>query len=345
MAGAAPTLQTSRASISDVARLAGVSIGTVSNVLNHPSRVRPATLDKVQRAVEQLNYRPDANARSLAEGASRTVGVLLPDLGNSLFVAAAHGAEEAAVHTGLVQMIANTEAELVRETRYLDTFIAGRAAGILLGLNDDNHYAALYAKFSGVIPTVLVNLAVSEAAACSVVSDNELGGWLAVSHLADIGRRRLAFIGGPEGLRPVRDREAGFRRAIEERGLTPVRIIKPEGVRRVDGYRAGQQLVADVQNRRIDGIFAATDLQAAGAIQALRVAGITVPDQVAVVGYDNNSAAWDSPIPLTTIAQPGVAIGKEAMRLLIQEIEHPDSHQHTASALEPTLILRASTGS
>ncbi|MFI2297168.1 LacI family DNA-binding transcriptional regulator [Isoptericola sp. NPDC019571] len=332
-----------RPSIGDVASLAGVSLGTVSNVLNHPDRVSASTAEKVARAMAMLDYVPDGNARSLAAGSSRTIGIVLPDLSNSLFVDVARGAEDAAEAAAHTLMIANSDTRLERESRYLRTFAQARVAGILLTLNDEDHYEAISGDTPRSAPTVMLNLAVPVARSCSVSVDNELGGWMATCHLADTGRRTLAFVGGPASLDPVRERARGFARAVGERSLEHVRTVSPAGVNRADGWEAGRALVDDVRSRRVDGIVAATDLLAAGIVQALTAAGVRVPDDVAVVGYDNNQAAWDSPIPITTIAQPGADMGHVGAELVLEEARGRSEHRHRSLVLEPSLVVREST--
>ncbi|MEL7977979.1 LacI family DNA-binding transcriptional regulator [Isoptericola sp. F-RaC21] len=332
-----------RASIADVAVLAGVSLGTVSNVLNHPSRVSAVTAQKVARAMAKLDYVPDGNARSLAAGSNRTIGIVLPDLSNSLFVDVARGAEDSADRAGHALMIANSDTRLERESRHLRTFAQARVAGILLTLNDEDHYEAIVGDTPKNLPTVMLNLAVPVSRSCSVSVDNELGGWMATTHLIETGRRRLVFVGGPESLDPVRDRSKGFARAVGERSLQPVRAISPPGVNRADGWGVGTALVDEIRAGVVDGIFAATDLLAAGIVQALTAAGVQVPEDVAVVGYDNNQAAWDSPIPITTIAQPGEDMGRVGADLVLEEAQRRFEHQHRSLVLEPSLVVRASS--
>ncbi|PJI91152.1 LacI family DNA-binding transcriptional regulator [Luteimicrobium subarcticum] len=333
----------SRTGISDVARLAGVSIGTVSNVLNHPARVAPATTEKVVRAMTLLDYVPDGIARSLAAGSSRTVGIVLPDLSNSLFVDVARGAETAAEAADHTLMIANSDTRLERETRHLRTFGQARVAGLLLTLNDEQHFAAIADEAPRSAPTVMLNLAVPTTRFCSVSVDNERGGWLATSHLVDTGRRRLVFVGGPEALEPVQHRARGFARAVRERGAEHVRTVVPTGVNRADGWEVGGALVDDVRAGRVDGVVAATDLLAAGILQAFAMSDVDVPGAVGVVGYDNNQAAWDSPTPITTVAQPGEEMGRVGTELVLDEARGGPEHHHRAVVLEPSLVVRAST--
>ncbi|WP_250443265.1 LacI family DNA-binding transcriptional regulator [Actinotalea sp. C106] len=333
-----------QASMGDVAVLAGVSLGTVSHVLNHPDRVTPATAEKVLRAMAMLSYVPNGNARSLAAGSSTAVGMVLPDLSNSLFIDVARGAETAAERAGYTLMIANSNTRLERESQHLRTFTQARVAGILLTLNDSEHFAAIADDDPTTTPTVMLNLAVPRSQFCSVSVDNQSGGHLATSHLIETGRRRLAFVGGPSSLEPVQHRATGFAHAVREHGVEHVRTINPAGVNRADGWESGVALLPQVLDGLIDGVVAATDLLAAGIVQALSSEPrLRVPEDVAVVGYDNNQAAWDSPIPITTIAQPGEEMGRVGTELVLNEAQRSADHVHRSVVLTPTLVVRRST--
>jgi LacI family transcriptional regulator len=172
--------------------------------------------------------------------------------------------------------------------------------------------------------------------------DNELGGHLAAQHLLSRGRRRLVLVGGPDVLRPVHDRKVGFRRALAEAGVTAVREIHPAAINREDGRQVGRALAAEVRAGRVDGVVAASDLLAAGIVQAFLADGIAVPGDVAVTGYDDNRAAWDLPITLTTVAQPGERLGREGARLVVDEAFGGVAHRHEAVVLRPHLVVRDS---
>lgn len=331
-----------RAGMADVAQLAGVSIGTVSNVLNHPGRVSAATLERVERAMAMLSYQPNVLARSLAAGSSRLLGLVLTDLTNSLFIDIARGAETAAEIGSMALMMTNSDGRLEREARYIETFAQSRVAGVLLTLNDEQHFAALAARTPADTPLVVLNYEAPAAHFCSVSVDNELGGYLATHHLIAIGRRRIAFVGGPDALRPVQDRGRGYHRALREVGLTPVVELMPDGVNRADGYEMGVRITELVGRGEVDAVFAATDLLAAGIAQAAESRGVAIPADLAIVGYDNNHAAWDSPIPISTIAQPGEEMGRRGVEMIAAETQG-GQHQHEASILPPTLVVRRST--
>lgn len=212
----------------------------------------------------------------------------------------------------------------------------------MITLSDDEHMAVLVGNRRPGRPLVLLNFSAPAAWYCSVAVDNEHGGYLATRHLLDTGRRRLVFVGGPEVLRPVHDRRDGFRRALAEAGIAAVEELRPATINRADGWAVGQRLAPDVRSGRIDGIVAASDLLAAGVLQALSADGIHIPADVAVVGYDNNQAAWDLPVPLTTIDQPGARMGQYGTRLLIAEARDAAAHRHQAVVLQPRLLVRAS---
>lgn len=325
----------------DVARLAGVSVGTVSHVLNHPHRVAPATADRVRRAIEELGFAPDPNAQALAGGTSPMIGFVVIDLANSYFVDMARGAEDAAAEAGMHVLIGNSDLHAERERTYLGLFEEARVAGVLL--TPMARGAEPWAGGGTRRELVVLNSAAG-GDRCSVVPDDELGGYLAVRHLVECGRRRLAFAAGLLQLAPIARRLAGARRAVEETGgAVTLEVLTVGGLRAQHGRQVGADLLARPAGERPDGVFAAADLIALGIVQALAGTSVSVPDDLAVVGYDDNKEAWGSAVPLTTIAQPGYGIGQAATRLLIEEIRSPGTHEHQHLLLEPTLVEREST--
>ena len=270
--------------IEDVARLAQVSVSTVSNALNHPDRLAPATMDRVQRAIDALDYVPSSAARSLAAGTSRSVGLVLSDLGNSLFVDIARGAEEEAERSGLSVLLANADSRLEREKRALAAFEASRVTGLLLTLNDSDHFSLIAARRAMRAPTVLLNYHDESGLYCSAYIDNVQGGRMAADHLIETGRTRIVFVGGPPNLQPVVERRHGFHDALARAGLAPAGDFAPDGVNRADGWKIGRAIAPLVARGEIDGVMAATDLLASGIIQALaEEPGIDIPRTIAVI--------------------------------------------------------------
>ncbi|MHA7191902.1 LacI family DNA-binding transcriptional regulator [Arthrobacter sp. MDT2-16] len=327
--------------MNDVARLAGVSLGTVSHVLNKPEIVSAKTIARVTAAIDELGFVRNDAARSLAAGRSNTIGLILTDVGNSLFVDIARGAEGAASSTGRSLLLANSDVTFEKQESYLDIFDEARVAGIIL--------APLDAGLDGVDRVrrhgrniVLVNYAGDRTDCCSVVVNEEHGGYLAAQHLMDIGRTRLLFAGGPEDLHAVNARREGARRAVREQGDgVSLDVIVSRNLKSTSGRSIARDLLG--AGPLPDGILAPADQLAAGLIHELTDAGISVPEDVAVIGYDNNQFASEAAIPMSTVSQPGHEMGEEALRLLIDEIDNPRTHEHQRITLEPTLIIRRST--
>ncbi len=340
-----------RARMEDVARLAGVARGTVSNVLNHPEKVADATRQRVVEAIRALDFVPDHRARALAAGRGSIVGMVVPDLMNSLFVDIARGAEQQAGEAGLHLLLANSDRRLDKELVYLDLYRRERVAGILFAPQPSHAHdvtLAVTLDRHDDTPMVLVNYTAGPDR-CAVTSDDERGGYLAARHLVETGRRRLAFVGGPMSLVPVRQRYDGVRRAVRETaGAVGLDTYRTAELRVEDGRRAGLALAALPADERPDGVVAAADLVALGIVQVLLAeTGLRVPDDLGLVGYDNNRAAWESVVPLSTLAQPGEEMGRAATRLLQEEVrvarEGREAHAHRRVVLEPRLVVRASS--
>ncbi len=339
-----PRAEAPAPSVHDVARLAGVSVGTVSNVLNKPHIVSEKTQKRVQVAIEQLGFVRNDAARSLSVGKSSTIGFVLTHLGNSFFVDIARGAEDEAAKTGHALLLADSDVNFQRQEAYLDVFDEARVAGIL--------FAPMDASLEGIDRVrrhgrkiVLVNYGGGRRDCCSVLVDDERGGYLAARHLIDLGRRHLVFAGGPDDLHAVTDRRRGAWRAVAEtNGAVTFDPVAGSGLSQKEGRRIAGELVARGLDAMPDGIVAPSDRIAAGIVYELTGKfGLRVPQDVAVIGYDNNQFANDGEIPLSTVSQPGNEMGRVAAGLLLDEINHPGTHTHRNVLLEPSVIARQST--
>lgn len=327
-------------SIGDVARLAGVSVGTVSHALNKPAVVAPATLARIEAAVEELGYVRNRAARDLVAGDSGTVGMVLVALDNSFIVDIARGAEESIRAQGRSLLLANADVDLPTQDHYLSLFDESRVAGVLLAPLDASLSGAVRVRDHG-RPVVLVNYAAEGF--CGVLVDEERGGYLASRHLLDLGRRRLAFVGGPLSLRALAGRLRGARRAADEVGVEvehlPTRSLQPG-----EGRRVAAEIAQRAPEDRPDGLVIAADSLAVSCVQALTtVHGVDVPGDVAVTGYDDNHFVSDAPVPLTTVRQPGLEMGRTAAALLAEEIESDHHHEHRTVVVVPELLVRASS--
>lgn len=325
----------------DVAAAAGVSIGTVSNVLNHPGRVAPATLERVATAIADLGFSRNHMARALASGSTRSFGLIVPSFRNSLFVDVAEGAQRTALERGYRLQLANAEADLGAQADHIEFFTGARVTGMLLAPMQNSRFGVEHLRRQGV-PVVLLNYRPPEHDLCTVLVDNEQVGYLAARHLIELGRRHIALVGGWYEVQPTRLRRAGARRAVEEAGAD-VRLeeIEVTGLEALDGAAIGHRLAE--REDRPDAVLAVTDLLGMAIISELVQARILVPQDVAVMGCDHNSAAWGGAIPLTSVSMCGEEMGAEGVRLLLEELALGDEHVHRTVVLEPHLVVREST--
>jgi LacI family transcriptional regulator len=328
------------ARVVDVARRAGVSIGTVSNVLNKPDRVAPGTRKKVLRAIGELGFVRNEAARQLRAGRSRVIGLVIYDVSNPFFTDIASGVEAAAAEKGLSVILCNSGSDAAREDHYLGLLQEQRAYGILIAPLADANARVEELRASGT-PVVLVDRG-STRRQCSVSVDDVIGGEVAVVHLAGLGHRRIAFAGGPAGLGRVADREAGARRAAEEAGAL-IEVIETDGSTVAAGRRAGALIAGLPSARRPTAAFCANDLLALGLLQEMTRRRIRVPGDLAIVGYDDIDFAAAAAVPLTSVRQPRVQLGRAATELLIEEVSEPQRHRHRQVVFEPELVVREST--
>ncbi|ROS61239.1 LacI family transcriptional regulator [Frigoribacterium sp. PhB160] len=330
-------------SIRDVATTAGVSVGTVSNVLNHPDKVSPATVDRVHAAIDELGFVRNDAARQLRAGASRAIGLVILDGGNPFFTDVARGAETAAEKAGRVVLLGNSDQQVEREAHYLDLFEQNRVLGILISPVGDVSERLARLRRRGT-PAVLVDRQASLTTFSSVSVDDVRGGQLAVEHLVAVGRRRLAFVGGPLDLQQVADRLAGAQEAVRRAGAdVALEVVEVPGLTVEHGRAAAAALMARPPSERPDGVFAANDLVAMGVLQSLVMLGdLRVPDDVALIGYDDIDFARAAVVPLSSIRQPSGLIGQTAMDILQDEIDDP-TREPRRVVFAPELVVRAST--
>ncbi|HWT34153.1 MAG TPA: LacI family DNA-binding transcriptional regulator [Microbacterium sp.] len=331
-------------SVRDVAETAGVSVGTVSNVLNRPDKVSSATVARVQDAIDRLGFVRNDAARQLRAGRSRTIGLVVLDLHNPFFSEVARGAEERAEREGLSVLVANTDEKQAREAAHLDLFEEQRVAGVLVTPTGDDLRRLRRMRDHG-IPAVLVDRESQDSAFASVAVDDLEGGRLAAEHLLQLGRRRLMFAGGPISLRQVSDRLEGAQRAVAECPGATIEFVGTEALTVEDGRRAAKRITARDAATRPDAVFAANDLIALGLLQGLLQSGeIRVPDDVALIGYDDIDFAAAAVVPLSSIRQPAQLIGATAVELLLGldvDAESDGARRHVV--YRPELVVRAST--
>jgi LacI family transcriptional regulator len=330
-------------SVKDVAARAGVSLGTVSNVLNRPERVSPETRARVEQAMRDLGFVRNESARQLRAGRSRTLAYVVLDARNPFFTDVAEGAERAAEAAGLSLFLCHSDNRASREGDYLAHLVEQRVQGILVTPVDPQAPVLDDVRRNGT-PLVIVDRTRDDRDFCSVAVDDVLGGRLAVEHLVERGHTRVAFIGGPDSIGQVRDRLEGARLAWADAGLPAedLTVVPTEGLTVVEGRSAGERVMGIAARRRPTAAFCANDLLALGLLQQLSTAGLTVPDDLAIVGYDDIEYASAAAVPLTSVRQPRQELGRRAAQLVLDEAADPD-HVHQQLVFTPELVARRST--
>jgi LacI family transcriptional regulator len=332
-------------SIKEVALRAGVSVGTVSNVLNRPEIVAKATQERVLAAIEELGFVRNEAARHLRAGRSRTVGLVVLDVANPFFTDIAHGVEAGLERHGIMTVLCNSGEDSDREARHLDQLEQQRVMGVLITPVETETPRLEQMALHG-IPVVLVDRA-ARRVRCSVAVNDQSGGRLAVEHLLERGHRRIAFVGGPVTLTQVSERLEGGRSAVEDLGDPAATIVAMETATLSvnEGRRVGQILADLDPSERPTAAFCANDLLALGVLQQMTRTGIRVPEDMAIIGYDDIEFAAAAAVPLSSIRQPRELLGRTAVDLLLDEVENPTTHSHQRVFFEPELVARESTGS
>jgi LacI family transcriptional regulator len=330
-------------SIRDVAQHAGVSVGTVSNVLNRPGEVSAESVRRVQEAIDALGYVRNDAARKLRNGVSTTVGFVVLDGQNPFFNDVVRGAEDEASGRGIAILYGNTDEDPKRERMYLDLFEEQQVRGVLISPYGDINPRLERLRARG-IPAVLVDRFSGDGRFSSVSVDSVNGGRMAVEHLIATGRRRIAFVGGPFDIRQVTDRLAGARAAAENAvEHVDLEVVATDALTVADGAAAGARIIARPRAEWPDAIFAANDLLALGLLQALIVDGrMLVPDEIALIGFDDNAFAAAAAVPLSSMRQPSRTIGRTALRVLLEETADPELIPRQ-TVFQPELVVRAST--
>ena len=330
-------------SVKHVASRAGVSLGTVSNVLNRPERVSLVTRERVLAAIDELGFVRNEAARQLRAGQSRTIGLLVLDVGNPFFTDIAAGVEHAAAVAGLSVVLCNSGENADREDHYLSLLQEQRAYGILVTPVTERYAHIEEIRKSGT-PTVLVDRG-SSRRQCSVSVNDVEGGELAVAHLLAQGHERIAFAGGPFKINQVADRLAGMRNAYRVAGVSDAKLvlIETDTLKVAGGRDAGARIIGMPPRRRPTAVFCGNDLVALGLLQELTRQHVSVPGEIAIVGYDDIDFAGAAAVPLTSIRQPRSQLGQAATELLIEEVSAPETHRHRQVVFEPELVVRASS--
>ncbi len=335
----------SMSSIREVAKRARVSLGTVSNVLNRPEIVAEETRLRVLQAIEEIGFVRNGSARQLRAGRSQHIGLVVLDVTNPFFTEIARGVEDLANQAGYVVILCNSEDSVEKESHYLHMLEEQRTQGVLITpVQSDASYLQRFRQRG--IAVVLLDRPSRISDLCSVAVDDVRGGELAVTHLLEQGHRCIAFVHGPLSIKQCADRRRGVLRALKTAGLDPERALL-DITTPTQNAREGEESMEKLLSARIKptAAFCANDLLALGLMRKLIKHGLSVPGDMALVGYDDVEFASVLITPLTSIRQPKYELGRMAAEMLLDEANHPATHQHKHIVYQPELIIRESSRS
>ncbi|MDO6705456.1 substrate-binding domain-containing protein [Photobacterium sp. 1_MG-2023] len=328
------------ATIKDVARMAGVSTTTVSHVINKTRFVAEATQKKVLAAVEELNYAPSAVARSLKCNTTSTIGMLVTKSTNPFFAELVHGVEEYCYKAGYTLILCNTEGNLAKQKDYLRMLSEKRVDGLLVMCSDLDDQLLEQLERQRDLPMVIMDWGPARPK-CDNIQDNaELGGYLATRHFIDNGHTLIGCLSGQTDKSTCRERLKGFRKAMSESGLPVNEDWIIEGDFECESAVDAAKVFIAMENRPT-AIFCFNDIMAMALISTFAQAGINVPEDVSIIGYDNiDLTPYFSP-PLTTIHQPKRRLGKTAVEILMERVKDKN-HAFQTFEINPELVIRHS---
>jgi len=304
--------------IREVAEHAQVSVATVSHVINRTRFVDPETQERVYQAIKTLGYRPNLLARSLRRRETHTIGLLVPDNANPFFAEFARVVEDAGFAQGYSVILCNSDRSETKEETYIDVLLAKQVDGLIV-ISSTDRIDLLQRVIDVGVPLVVVDRNLADLPVSQVLVANEQGGYLAGQYLIGLGHRRFVCIGGPSNANPSWGRVVGFTRALHEAGV----VLQPEAIVAGDfRYAGGEAGMHTLLDRGLDftAVFAANDLMAIGALVTLQRAGLRVPADISVIGFDNILQAATMIPSLTTIEQPVNELGQATVRLLLDQI-------------------------
>jgi len=331
-----------RLTIHDVAERAGVSVGTVSNVLNRPDVVAERTRERVEEAIEELGFVWNNTARQLRGIRNPSIALVVLDVANPFFTEVARGVERAASDAEHLVVLVTSESSPERETRALRLLDQQRVAGILISpaAQRGSPYLAQLRRHGTRV--VLLDRHRSRGDHCTVAVDDTSGASQVARHLIELGHTKIGLLNGPRDLKPCFERRDGFLKVLAERDIELAAGCDVEGAMTIeDGERAAGEMFD--AGHVPTALFCGNDLMAIGAEQAAIARGLRIPDDIAIVGYDDIRFAATSPVPLTSVRNPAFELGFKAAELLIDEVTNGATHKHRSVLLHPELVAREST--
>src|SRR5512139_3661869 len=331
------------ATIHDVAQRAGVSPITVSRVINHSGYASQDTRERVEAAVAELGYVPNRLARSLRSKRTHTLALVITDITNPFFTTVARGVEDTASDAGYTVIFCNTDESETEEQKYLQVVLQQQVDGVLLvPARSTGESVEMIQKQN--TPVVVLDRRMPASTSVDVVRCESVeGAYQLVKLLIDLGHRHIAVISGPHSVSTAEDRVIGYRRAMADAGLGQTDIVYYGAFTQASGYELAQQLLA--RQPRPTAVFAANNLIAIGAFKAVQAAGLRVPEDIAMVAFDDLPANLLVFPFLTVAVQPAYEMGRRATQLLLARLNNPASQDCQEVVLPYELIVRQSSGS
>lgn len=329
------------ATIQDVAKRAKVSIATVSRVLNGTAYVNEEVTARVREAVKELQYQPSRAARALRANRATIIGLLISDIQNPFFTTLIRGVEDVAQHNGYSIILCNSDENPRKQRQYIEVLCAERVAGaIVVPTSEQSRELRLFREHD--IPVICVDRRVKDGSTDAVLVDNVRGAYDAVSHLITSGYRRVGIITGPTDTTTGRERLEGYRKALHDAGIAHDPALERIGsFKENDGRQHTNDLLGLVEP--VDALFVVNNLMTLGALEAIHARNLRIPDDIAIVGFDEMPWAALSAISLTTVTQPVYELGSTAALRLFQRMENPSVFSKQEIMLAPTLCIRGSS--
>ena len=324
----------------DVAKKAGVSVATVSRVLNDSPHVSPAVRRKVLRAAKALNYQPNRTAQRLRAKRSHVIGLVISDIQNPFFTSVVRGIEDVAYKHDYSVVLCNSDEDPEKERLYINVMRAEAVGGVILASTTETN-PLVADLFDHDIPVVAIDRRIKDKRVDAVLAANAQGAFEAVSHLIALGHRRIGFVGLPLTRTTGKERYDGYARALRAHGLSVSRqLVRIADAKQQGGYQRAIDLMTERPS--ITALFVANNLMTLGALSAIRERGMKIPDDISVVGFDDMPWATLLEPPLTAVAQPTYELGQRAAELLLERLKQP---QKPAAQIElkTSLIVRGST--
>lgn len=331
-----------RATIRDVANAAGVSLSTVSRVLHGHPAVDSDLQKRVLEAIQKLNYQPNRSAQRLRSKMSSVIGLVISDIENPFFTSIVRGVEDVAYSQQMTVVLCNTDEDPVKQQRYVDVMAEERVAGLIIAPAFGDSVHSLNKLRDSGIPIVLLDRNIGENKIDAVMVDNIAGAYTATQHLLSLNRRRIALVNGDTHIKTFEDRYKGYIKALTDANIKVNKNYIVEVHPKIErSFQATLELLQ--LHPRPDAIFAGNNLITVGVLKAIKHLELKIPEEIALVGFDD--MPWSSELfpPVTSIAQPTYELGQEAARLLIRRLQDPNAFQQTIM-LQTRLIVRESCG-